>query len=351
MSDNAAHGGLYRKAMLAAALALAVLGAAALAVAGAAAADDPAARQAPPTPSSLDFTAQPGTVSERKLVTLTNTERSPQRLVAFGLTGTHASQFTIDTSVQNGCRVAMTLPRNGSCVVGVTYRPTSAGQHTATLRFVMDEGQPQDVRLTGTATVPPPPPPSPPPPPPAPAPPPAPPPPPPDPDADGVSPGADRCPGVAGELRNGCPRDGDRDGVIDRADACPAVAGNLKDGCPAELNADVRGQWRVNALYSQLMMLVVRSLPGSRIELRCSARRACGFTKRIVRKTTKRLTYLTRTFKGSRILPANVVITVRVTRPQYIGSYERLVTRKGRRLPKVTQRCLAADTGAVQRCA
>ncbi len=147
------------------------------------------------------------------------------------------------------------------------------------------------------------------------------------------------------------PADQDRDGVVDDADACSSVAGDLQNGCPSEINADVRGRWRVNALLSQLMSLTVRAPLGSRISMRCEGRRgACDFSTRFITRTTKRTTSLTRYFKGRRILPARVAITVRVTRREQIGLYERVVTRIGRRLPSVTHRCLSA-TGRVQRCA
>ncbi|MDQ3723162.1 MAG: hypothetical protein M3376_08880 [Actinomycetota bacterium] len=139
--------------------------------------------------------------------------------------------------------------------------------------------------------------------------------------------------------------------MVDTADSCRSTAGDLENGCPSELNADVRGRWRVNALFSQLVSLTVRAPVGSRIEIRCSGRRsACDFTKRVFDRTTRRLTGLTRLFKGRRILPANVMIAVRVTRAQQTGVYERLVTRTGRRLPRVTERCVTT-TGVVGRCA
>ncbi len=103
-------------------------------------------------------------------------------------------------------------------------------------------------------------------------------------------------------------------------DKCAAIAGNLKSGCPGELNADVRGRWRVNARLSQLMSLTVRAPTGSRISIRCSSKRGgCDFRTRAFIRTTKRLTSLTRLFKGRRILPAGLAITVRVTKPEQIG--------------------------------
>jgi hypothetical protein len=139
--------------------------------------------------------------------------------------------------------------------------------------------------------------------------------------------------------------------VVDSADSCLSIAGDLKNGCPSELNAEVRGRWRVNTLLSQLLSLTVRAPLGSRIDVRCSGpRRACDFRQIVLARTTRRTTNLTRYFKGRRLLPAHVTIVVRVTRSQQIGVYERLLTRARRRLPQVTQRCITT-TGVVRRCA
>lgn len=147
------------------------------------------------------------------------------------------------------------------------------------------------------------------------------------------------------------PPDRDSDGVADSADACPSVAGNLKNGCPGELNAVVVGRWRVNALLTQLISLHVTAPTGSRIEVRCSTNgRGCDFRKRIVTRTVKRTTSFTSNFKGRRILPANVTITFRITRPEQLGVYQRLRTRTGRRLPQKTQRCIT-PAGTVRVCA
>ena len=146
--------------------------------------------------------------------------------------------------------------------------------------------------------------------------------------------------------------DSDGDEVVDGVDFCPIVPGNLRNGCPSELNAQVIGRWRTNRLYSKLISLSVRATTGSRIELRCSGdRKKCGFTRRTITATTRRVTSLTRFFKGNRILSAGTSISVRVTRPLQVGTYKRLVTRSGRKLPKVTEGCLSARTGAVGPCA
>lgn len=143
--------------------------------------------------------------------------------------------------------------------------------------------------------------------------------------------------------------DRDRDGTADLADACPATPGDQANGCPRRLSADVRGMWRANALYSQLVSLTVRAPTGSRIAVRCRGARACGFSSRTIDRTTKELTGLTRYFRGRRVLPAGTIITVRVTRARQIGHYESVTTRRGRHLPRVVNRCIS-PRGIVQRC-
>ena len=186
-----------------------------------------------------------------------------------------------------------------------------------------------------------------------------PPPPPPTPndlDRDGVPDSIDACPLIAGSGANGCDGAGtgddeDADGVKTSDDDCPTVAGNLANGCPSKLNAKIDGHWRVNSLYSQLVTLTVRAASGSRIELLCNGDNSgCGFKKRVIKKTTKPVTTLTRYFKGQRIIRAGVSIVIKVTRRLQVGTYERLVTRTGRKLPKVTEACLSAKTGVVGRC-
>ncbi len=168
-------------------------------------------------------------------------------------------------------------------------------------------------------------------------------------DGDGVFDGPDDCPTKPGTLANGCPSDLDHDGIPDQQDKCLHAPGNLSNGCPSQLNASVRGRWRVNALYTQLVFLSVDTTTGSNIELRCTRRSACGFKRRVVHSTKRRITGLTRFFNGHKLLPAGVTITVIVTRRRQIGTYESLRTRSGRRLPKKTQRCVAGRKGDVIR--
>ncbi|HYH43981.1 MAG TPA: hypothetical protein VD867_18585 [Burkholderiales bacterium] len=146
------------------------------------------------------------------------------------------------------------------------------------------------------------------------------------------------------------PADRDQDGLSDPKDACPASPGDLPNGCPSRLQADVRGGWRANALFSQLLFLTVKAQLGSRIVLHCAGKRGvCGFKTRTIRSTTKLLTGLTRYFKGRRVFRAGTTITVRVTRSRQIGLYERVVTQRGRRLPRVVNRCISTK-GVVSPC-
>lgn len=277
----------------------------------------PVARVAP---ASLSFTTPTSTVSESQRVTLTNAGSANLTGVAVSVVGAH---FTI---VDTNC--SSVLAPGADCVVDVAFSPPSAGgPFMATLRFSGDDPvQPtQEIALSGTAPDAPPPP-------------------------ANVAPPGGILPTVDPPIVRFA-ADTDKDGVLDLTDRCPATAGNLVDGCPSELNAEIRGLWRVNNLLSQLLTLTVRATVGSRIAMRCSnSRGRCGFSTRTIRKTTTRLTRLTRYFKPRRILPAGTVITVRVTRPMQIGSYKRLTTRRGRKLPRVFVRCLDAGTGHTRSC-
>jgi hypothetical protein len=301
----------------------------------------------------LEFTAAAGTTSASKSVTLSNS--GDAELKVSQIQTSDGSVFPID----GGCAGAKLAPSSGSCKVGVKFKPAAAQAYSGTLTISTDGGSVK-VSLKGTGTT-------------AaatPVPLPA-----PgvhapatgDRDGDGVADAVDKCPTVAGVLLNGCPLDRDGDGVLDTADACPTTPGtmtngcpsdldhdgvpdgedhclhapgDLKNGCPSELNASVRGRWRVNGLYSQLLSLSVLTTSGSRIEVHCSRRNVCGFKKRTILSTKRRITGLTKYFKHHTVLPAHVRIVVIVTRRNQIGTYESLTTRAGRHLPRVTLRCV-----------
>ena len=135
----------------------------------------------------------------------------------------------------------------------------------------------------------------------------------------------------------------DEDGINNADDRCPTLPGDLLDGCQRDLNADVRAAWRVNRYYSRLLSLTVRAPIGSRIELRCRARseRTCRFEKKTIFRTRRRTTNLAPHFNRARTLPPGTSITVRAKQPLLRGSFDQLLTRSGRRLPRVTTRCLS----------
>ncbi len=155
----------------------------------------------------------------------------------------------------------------------------------------------------------------------------------------------------AAQVQYVLPTDKDLDGVSDAADSCPLDPGDLRNGCPSELNAEVRARWQVNNLLTKLVKLTVAAPIGSRIQLSCGGRvKICGKNKRVIARTTHRLTSLTKYFTAPRIYRARLSILVKVTKPRQIGLYKRYETRTRRRAPAVTERCLSTS-GRVQRCA
>jgi hypothetical protein len=168
-------------------------------------------------------------------------------------------------------------------------------------------------------------------------------------DGDGVVDAADLCATTPGVSADGCP-DGDLDGISDRIDECPAAPGDLTNGCQRELNAEIRGVWRVNGRLTKLVNLHVTAPVGSRISARCTGdRNVCPFRTMWINRTARRTTSLTRYFKDRRVFPPDTSITIRVTRGDRLGTYERLVTRSGRRLPTVVNEgCIDASGNAIR---
>jgi len=262
-------------------------------------------------PASLVFSAPTGTSSDGQKVTLSNEGGATLGDIGVTVIGMN---FAITAS---SC--GATLAPGDSCIVTTSFLPTAVGSgYSATLRFSGNDplSPTQDVALSGT----------------------------------GTAVGQQSPPRPADPTPTPAP-DRDDDGVQDVLDSCPAVAGNRQNGCPSLLKADIRGRWRVNDRLSQLVSLTVVAPTGSRIVLSCMSEKkgACSFRQRIVRQTTRRITSLTRNFKGRRLLPAGTTIVVSVTRSRYRGTYERLLTRTESRLPRVINRCLNVE-GRVQRC-
>ncbi|HEX4363106.1 MAG TPA: thrombospondin type 3 repeat-containing protein [Solirubrobacteraceae bacterium] len=172
-------------------------------------------------------------------------------------------------------------------------------------------------------------------------------------DGDRVPDSSDACPQVAGLQADGCPpaaMDTDQDGVPDAVDRCPTTSGDLANGCLSHLYGDIRGRWQTNRLLTKLVSLVVEAPVGSRIDLQCSGHKGvCPFTRVLIAQTSRPVMNLRSYFKKRIIFPNATSIAVRVTRPRQIGIYQHLVTRRNRKLPKVTRACIASN-GKITPC-
>jgi len=101
------------------------------------------------SPSSLDFGDQAvGTTSTAKTVTLTNGTTDTVHVSTVAISGANFAKSG-DT-----CTGKDLSASGGSCTVGVTFGPTSAGGKSATLTFTETTGNPQTVALTGNGTTP-----------------------------------------------------------------------------------------------------------------------------------------------------------------------------------------------------
>jgi Calx-beta domain len=95
----------------------------------------------PPLPQQLV-----GTTSPPSKITVTNTATAPVTFSGVTITGPNASDF----SVSDDCH-SLPLAAGASCTITVTFRPSAAGERTATL-LVKDDalGGPHSVPLVGT---------------------------------------------------------------------------------------------------------------------------------------------------------------------------------------------------------
>jgi hypothetical protein len=103
------------------------------------------------TPGSLTFTQVFGSTSVAQPVTLSNTGEAPLNftgLTPISITGTNASEFTIQT---NTCGTS-SVPAYGNCTIYVTFTPSATGSaQTATLSIADNAGTgTQTVLLSGT---------------------------------------------------------------------------------------------------------------------------------------------------------------------------------------------------------
>jgi len=167
----------------------------------------------------------------------------------------------------------------------------------------------------------------------------------PDGDADSVFFPADSCPTEKGIATDGCP-DSDGDGVSDRTDACKSVYGASSTGCLAVLGAAIR--WDFTRTF-RLRRLRVQTLPGAKIELRCSARRKlnCPISRKTYTASTKARDFKS-LFRNRSLLRRPFILVFRVTKRGYLGTYKRY-TYDGRAAPRTLDRCIL-PMGRVQRC-
>jgi hypothetical protein len=118
-----------------------------------------AAGQVSLTPASLDFGAinTAGPASAPQTATLRNSGTAPLTVSNIAVTGTAAAFYTRTTPAPaNNCPTTFpaTLPAGASCVVSLTFFPTSTGQQPASLQVTdSGAGSPHTVALQGSGTV------------------------------------------------------------------------------------------------------------------------------------------------------------------------------------------------------
>ena len=103
-----------------------------------------------PSVTTLPFgPQQKGVRSLAKSVTVTNSGNSSLTISTVGVSGANASDFTI---TGNSCSVGA-VAVNGTCVVSVTFAPSTVADEIASLKFTDNAPlSPQTIGLTGTGT-------------------------------------------------------------------------------------------------------------------------------------------------------------------------------------------------------
>jgi hypothetical protein len=100
------------------------------------------------TPTSLSFgSITVGTTSAAKTVTLKNVGTTAITITSITIAGTAAGDFALT----NGC--GSSLAASASCTLSVTFKPTTTGTRSATLKVADNAaGSPQTVSLSGTGS-------------------------------------------------------------------------------------------------------------------------------------------------------------------------------------------------------
>jgi hypothetical protein len=100
------------------------------------------------TPTSLSFgSVKVGTTSAAKILTLKNVGTTAITITSITIAGTAAGDF----AQTNGC--GSSLAASASCTISVTFKPTTTGTRSATLKVTDNAaGSPQTVSLSGTGS-------------------------------------------------------------------------------------------------------------------------------------------------------------------------------------------------------
>ncbi len=101
------------------------------------------------SPTSLSYGNQPvSTTSAAQTVTLTNGGNVALSITSLTIAGTNIGDFA---EIANTC--GSSVAAGGNCTIGVTFKPSAAGQRTATLSITDNaSGSPQAVSLSGTGS-------------------------------------------------------------------------------------------------------------------------------------------------------------------------------------------------------
>src|SRR5208282_4690729 len=106
--------------------------------------------QAQLSPSSLNFGNEThGMMSAAKSITLKNSGTTPLILSGLSISG----NFAFATVAGTNCTSSTTLAPGGSCVIGVTFNPSSTGQKSGSVKITDNAlGSSQYVSLSGNGT-------------------------------------------------------------------------------------------------------------------------------------------------------------------------------------------------------
>jgi hypothetical protein len=89
-----------------------------------------------------------GAASDEKVTEISNLGTTPVRIQEAQITNAANSEFLL---ASNSC--TETLPKGGTCAIGVSFHPQMAGERTGQLRLLDDSGDPpHEVALTGRGT-------------------------------------------------------------------------------------------------------------------------------------------------------------------------------------------------------